>query len=349
MEHTIAELQYRQALPLSMKVAFTKTRIRQWIAQYGFDGVYLSYSGGKDSTVLSHIIDELYPENEIPRVFIDTGLEYPEIRAFAMKEPRCVIVKPTMNFKKVIEKYGYPLFSKENALFLRQLQHPTEKNKATQRLRLEGIKKDGTTSKRGQLPQYLHFMINAPFNVSEKCCDKMKKEPAHKYAHKTGRAAMTAELAGESRVREQKWLQHGCNMFDLKEPKSTPMATWTEQDVLLYIKTNNIEICSVYGEIVTDNESEGQIDGQMSLTDFTKQCGEFDVGNPKLKTTGCDRTGCMFCGFGCHLQKKSRFEELHKTHPKVYDYLMRSKEQGGLNYKEVLDWINENGNLHIRY
>ena len=71
----------------------------------------------------------------------------------------------------------------------------------------------------------------------------------------------------------------------------------------------------------------------------------------RLKTTGCNRTGCMFCGFGCHLEKEGegRFERMKITHPKVYDYLMRSKEEGGLNYKEIIDWINEHGNMNIRY
>jgi len=113
--HTREELAYRQALPLSMKVAFTKTRIRQWVDRFGLDGIYLSYSGGKDSTVLSHILDDMYPGNEIKRVFVDTGLEYPEIREFVKRDPRAVFLKPKLTFKQVIEKYGYPFISKETS------------------------------------------------------------------------------------------------------------------------------------------------------------------------------------------------------------------------------------------
>ena len=70
----------------------------------------------------------------------------------------------------------------------------------------------------------------------------------------------------------------------------------------------------------------------------------------KYKTTGCSRTGCMFCGYGCHLEKSpNRFEIMKKTHPKQYDYIMRSKDKGGLGYKEVIDWINANSDLNIRY
>lgn len=187
--------------------------------------------------------------------------------------------------------------------------------------------------------------------ISQRCCSVMKKTPAHRYAHETGRVAITGETASESRVRTQKWLQHGCNGFDMKEPKSTPLATWTEQDVLLYIKLHNVEICSVYGDIVTDYAKDGQLDGQVSLTDLSDEYGLFDLGNPPLKTTGCSRTGCMFCGYGCHLEKEGegRFEMMKKTHPKIYDYIMRPKEEGGLNYKEIIDWINEHGNLNIKY
>ena len=187
------------------------------------------------------------------------------------------------------------------------------------------------------------FFLEAPFEISNKCCNVMKKQPAHRYCKETGRVPMIATMASESRLRTQKWLQNGCNGFDMKEPISTPMAFWTEQDVLRYIKENNIPICSVYGNIVPDysgNEFEGQIDiSDLGLSDD----------NRKLKTTGCDRTGCMFCGFGCHMKNDTRFVRMKETHPKVYDYIMRPKEQGGLNYKEIIDWINEHGNLNIRY
>lgn len=187
------------------------------------------------------------------------------------------------------------------------------------------------------------FFLDAPFEISNKCCNIMKKNPAHKYSKETGRMPILATMAEESRLRTQKWLQNGCNGFDMKEPVSTPMAFWTEQDVLRYIKEKNIPICSVYGDIVTEDSGD-QLKGQLDISDFG-----LSKDTRKLKTTGCDRTGCMFCGFGCHLEKESRFVRMKQTHPKQYDYIMRPKEQGGLNYKEVIDWINEHGNLNIRY
>jgi len=184
------------------------------------------------------------------------------------------------------------------------------------------------------------FMLDAPFEVHSKCCSVMKKGPAHKYAHQSGRKPMTAEMAEESRNRKRVWMKYGCNGFDMKEPKSTPMAFWTRQDVLQYIKENNLDICSVYGEVVTDYAKENQVDGQMDMFEM----------NHILKTTGCDRTGCMFCGYGCHLEKpgEGRFERMKQTHPKQWEWIMKKWEDGGLGYRDVISWINEHGNMNIQ-
>lgn len=191
--------------------------------------------------------------------------------------------------------------------------------------------------------KYKFFLEPDAPTISNRCCTIMKKEPAHRYGRETGRKPMTAEMASESRIRTQKWLQNGCNGFDMVSPKSTPMAFWTEQDVLLYIYLHHIPIASVYGDVIKENE----VDGQLDFDDL----GLFDLGRPTLKTTGCTRTGCMWCGYGCHLEPEGegRFERLKITHPKIYDYIMRPWDEGGLNYKEVIDWINLHGNLNIRY
>ena len=89
----------------------TRQRVRGWVEEYGEDGVYVSFSGGKDSTVLLDIVRKDYPD--IPAIFVDTGLEYPEIREFVKTYDDVTWLKPKMNFKQVIEKYGYPFISKE--------------------------------------------------------------------------------------------------------------------------------------------------------------------------------------------------------------------------------------------
>lgn len=144
------------------------------------------------------------------------------------------------------------------------------------------------------------FLLDSPYEISNRCCTVMKKEPSHRYAKETGRKPMTAQMADESRIRKQKWIQNGCNGFDMKSPISNPMAFWTEQDVLQYIKENNLPICSVYGDIVEDNLGTEEVQGQMTISDLEgfENCEMFDAKRLPLKTTGCSRTGCMFCGYG---------------------------------------------------
>lgn len=109
-KHTITDLYQMQSLPLKHKITMTKQRIRGWYEHW--DGnVYVSFSGGKDSTVLLDIVRQMYPD--VPAVFVDTGLEYPEIREFVKTFDNVTWLKPKMNFRQVIEKYGYPMFSKE--------------------------------------------------------------------------------------------------------------------------------------------------------------------------------------------------------------------------------------------
>lgn len=110
-KHDIGELRQLQKLPLNEKVERTKVRIRQWVEHYGLDHAYVSFSGGKDSTVLLDIARKMYPD--IKAVFLDTSLEFPELRDFVKRFNNVEYIKPKMNFRQVIEKYGYPVISKE--------------------------------------------------------------------------------------------------------------------------------------------------------------------------------------------------------------------------------------------
>lgn len=104
-KHVISDLYQMQSLSLNAKVRMTQRRIREWVDEYGEDGVYISFSGGKDSTVLLNIARKLYPN--IRAVFVDTGLEYPEIRAFVKGFDNVDWIRPKLTFREVIGKYGY--------------------------------------------------------------------------------------------------------------------------------------------------------------------------------------------------------------------------------------------------
>lgn len=319
MKHTIGDLRQRQSLPLDAKVQMTKQRIREWYEHY--DGqVYVSFSGGKDSTVLLNIAREIYPD--IEAVFVDTGLEYPEIRQFVKSFDNVTILRPKMRFDEVIKKYGYPIISKEVSECVWAARFCSgEKYKSQRIMKLSGELKDHNgNASIYNLVKYKP-LIDVEFKISNKCCNVMKKLPVHTFAKKSGKKPITAQMASESRLRQQQWLNNGCNGFDMKTPISNPMSIWTEQDVLSYIKNNNIKLASVYGDIVSQEQIE-----QLNL---------FGENECKLKTTGCDRTGCIFCGFGCHLDKEpTRFQRLKKTHPRQYEYCI-----GGGEYDENGIWI----------
>lgn len=126
--HDAERLKELQSLPLYRKIMITQTRIMDWYQHY--DGnVCVSFSGGKDSTVLLHIARQLYPD--IPAVFSNTGLEYPEIQRFVKSFDNVDIVTPSMNFGEVISTYGYPIIGKEvaEAIYYARRIRPSERER----------------------------------------------------------------------------------------------------------------------------------------------------------------------------------------------------------------------------
>ena len=254
------ELLMLQSLPLDIKIAKSKRRIQEWIDHYGEDKVYISFSGGKDSTVLLDLVRQVNPN--IPGVFVDTGLEYPETKEFVKSIDNVTTLRPKMSFKQVIEQYGYPMVSKEQANYLDDIRTSTEKMRIR---RLEGDEQG-----RFKLSKKWHYLINAPFKVSHRCCLVMKKEPAKRYEHETGRVPFIGTLAEESTLRQQSYLKTGCNAFEGKRPNSTPLGFWREQDILEYIYINKLPINKAYGEVVYKENL---------------------LGDKVYSTTKCDRTG----------------------------------------------------------
>ena len=297
-------LKLLQSYPLDVKVMKSQLRIMEWVERYGCEGVYVSLSGGKDSTVLLHLVRQLYPS--IPAVFCDTGLEYPEIREFVKTIDNVTWLKPKMSFRKVINEKGYPVVSKAISNTVRLARQNIKDNKNTLRVRrIKGLEK-GSKFNYGKW----EFLLDAPFKISDECCNELKKKPFKEYEKNTLRVPFIGTMACESLQRESVYLKTGCNAFESKRPLSTPLGFWTEQDILEYIYKNDIKIADIYGDVIFNND--------------------------KYELTGVKRTGCMFCMFGCHLEKSpNRFEKMKVTHPSQYDYCINK-----LNLKEVLDYIN---------
>lgn len=300
-----SELKLLQNYPLDLKIEKTKLRIREWYEHYNGE-VYISFSGGKDSTVLLDIVRNMYPDVEA--VFSNTGLEFPEIVKFVKTFDNVTIIKPENTFKRVIEEKGYPVISKSVSNCVRLARKNIEEGKDTLRVRqIKGLEKGSKFNK-----SKWQFLLDAPFKISDECCNELKKKPMKKYEKESGKKPFIATMAEEGQQREAAYLKTGCNAFN--NGRSQPMGFWTEQDVLQYIFENKLKICSVYGDVVEESDM---------------------LGNKYYRTTGEKRSGCIFCMFGCHLEESpNRFERLKYTHPTQYRYCMEK-----LGLKEVLDYI----------
>ena len=298
------DLELKQNLPLSTKIRYTESRIKKWYESFNGD-VYVSFSGGKDSTVLLDICRKLYPN--IEAVFCDTGLEFPEIREFVKSIDNVTWIKPRhysgkrkgeiFSFKKVLEEYGWPIVSKEQAKYIREVQNGTTECNRNKRLYGKNGSRSGMISKKWQ------YLIDAPFKISEKCCDVMKKRPFHQYKRRTGKVPMVGTMAEDSTFRKQSYLRYGCSIFKEGKEQSRPLMFWKEKDIWKYLKDNNVKYSKIY-------------------------------------EMGYERTGCVFCLFGHHLdlqRGKNRIELLKKTHPKLYDYCMNK-----LDMKNVLKYYPSN-------
>ena len=262
----------------------------------------------KDSCVLLDIARRVYPD--IPAVFVDTGLEYPELREFVKTKENVNWLRPRYPFTQIIEKYGYPVISKEIA----DCVDGARKGQTTRIERLNGTMLAPDGSKSVYNCENYRYLLEAPFKISARCCYHMKKAPIYRFERETGRHGIVGLMAQESRLRTQKWLQYGCNGFERKRPLSQPMAFWLEQDILEYLKKTGIPYSSIYGEIEETEKKDGSL---------------------ILKTTGVSRSGCMYCMFGGHLeQEPNRFQRMQQTHPKQYDYCINRLGCG-----RVLDFI----------
>lgn len=359
--HDSERLKELQTLPLDRKIGITSARIIEWYTHWN-GNVYIAFSGGKDSTVLLDIARKLFPD--IEAVFVNTGLEYPEVQTFAKSFDNVTVLRPRLRFDEVIKQCGYPMISKEIARklhdsklwLMRQSSNveintsnlfdyfslsdiPNELVQVMGMLDRSNNRRLGLTYKErsiGCCTKYIP-LLNADFLVSDKCCSIMKKNPSHKYAKQTGKKAITGQLAEESNLSREQWLHNGCNGFDLKSPVSNPLSFWTEQDILEYIYKFKLPIAKVYGEVVYDEKLQ------------------------KYSTTGVERTGCVFCGFGLHREKgETHFQKLQLSHPNQYNYCLDGGEynddgiwqpnKNGLGMKRVFDELNKiYGEDFIRY
>lgn len=242
-------------------------KIQQIIGKYGEENFYVSFSGGKDSTVLSALVDMALPNNLIPRVYADTGIELNMVRDFVYElqksDERIKIIKPRKNIKQMLEDEGYPFKSKDhsNKLCVYQNSGITKT--------YERYMNPPEDRKMYGRPQKLRYQFTPEFKlkVSKKCCDRLKKDPLHDWQKENNKPyGILGIMHDEGGQR----LTSKCLAFqDNGELKNfQPLVVITKAWEEWFIKEYQIDICKIY-----------------------------------LPPYNFDRTGCKGCPYNRHLQQ----------------------------------------------
>lgn len=322
--------------------------------------IFVSWSGGADSTFLLYVFcsvwKEVYPNKFVKVGFADTTNEHKWIYEFIETFPQYIEdtlgvhlqfykTRPlwSQTYVSVCKDVGLPLISKQvsqqvssikNKLIELGLEYsdiepyldPTIQNK--EKLESLGFPKSYLTYLIGWNNKLQEFtdtrldlakrwrpLIYAPFEVTSKCCNILKKTPLHQLTSKIfeGHSFMTGEMACESDVRRRQYLQHGCNNFSDGIGVSKPMGSMSRQGLLENIYKSGIPLSKCYGCLEC-------IDGEYQFTDK-------------------ERTGCCLCGFGIQYEP-DRFVKLYEQEPAKVRYAFKSVEDGGLGYKEAIEYLN---------
>jgi len=284
---SIKEYNDRLTWNINQKIDHALGTIENWLNH--FDS-YVSFSGGKDSTVLLYLCRMI--KKDIPAVFFNTTNEYPDIYKFIKTIPNLIRIEPEINLKKVIEKYGFPLISKEQAQYIREA-------RTTNSEKLLNLRLNGRNGNQGKISNKWQYLIKSHFDISEKCCYYLKKKPAIKFEKETGLKPIIGTMASESSLRKQKYLKNGCNSFYTKRQASYPLSIFTTNDIWEIIRKYKLSYCEIYDK-------------------------------------GEKQTGCMVCGFGCHLD--NRFERLKNNYPAIYNSVM-NYENNGIKYKDAIKYL----------
>lgn len=271
-------------------------KIRQIINQYGEENFYASFSGGKDSTVLSALIDMAIPGNTIPRVYANTGIEYRLILEFVERERErehpweLVILKPSVPIKPMLEQEGYPFKSKKHAKLVSIYQrHGKTLSVKTYLGECPTSKKTECEPLAFQCPQKLRYQFenDMNFKISDKCCERIKEQPLKNYSKEAKKPYTIIGIIAEEGGRRMK---AKCLAFSGEKFKAfQPLVPITKDWEDWFINEYNIQIADIY--------------------------------KPPYNFT---RTGCKGCPFALHLQKElDTLERFFPNERKQCEYIWK--------------------------
>lgn len=238
-DYVMSDLKEKQSWDLDKKVEYAKEKIIEFVEYCGgVENVFVSFSGGKDSCVLLHLVRSIYPQ--AGGVFFNTGLEYPEILEHVKTVENIEWRKPRKTVTEVWRDYGVPAVSKEYSNYIDDI-----RNSGSDKLRGKRLNYRNSYS----LPKkWIHFTDKDFFklDVSNKCCNYFKKLPSKDYIKETGKHAIVGTMADESALRLNSWVQHSCNVLTEDKKQSRPLSIWKEKDIWEYIEKYQIPICELY-------------------------------------------------------------------------------------------------------
>ena len=244
-------------------------KIESTITKYGAENFYISFSGGKDSTVLSALVDLALPGNMIPRVYADTGIELNMVRDFVFEmkknDDRIEIIKPSVNIKESLERDGYPFKSKRHA------HHVDRYQRIGMCPSIVSYLGGGDWGAKQQCPKILKYQFTEQFKekmrISDNCCINMKEKPIEEWAKENNRSVGIVGIMKEEGGRRE---NATCMLFkDGNLKKFQPMSVVTKEWEEWFIKEYQIKICPIY-----------------------------------LPPYNFVRTGCKGCPFALHLQEE---------------------------------------------
>lgn len=318
-EYRSINIKEMQNWTLDKKINHALKRIREFHeVQKG--KTYISFSGGKDSTVLLHLVRSLYPDTIA--VFSNTTNEYSEILKFVKETKNVITINPKMTFNETIVKFGFPLVSKKTARAITDLRENKSTTKNVRNLYLTGLNRKGVYCPTYKLAKKWYPLFEeVDFNITNKCCDILKKEPMIRFKKETGLKSYVGTQVSEGGYRKQSWLDSGCNIINgTNDDISRPLSIFTEKDIWEYIKRFSIPYSTIYDDLL-------DADG-------------------KLIVKGEVRTGCSYCAFGAHLEntnlfETNRFQRLKIRKPKQFEKIMNLKNNG-VKFVDALNFIGIN-------
>lgn len=321
------------------------------------NNVSVAFSGGADSTVLLDLVCRVWSNvlhNPCPLsvIYSNTSNEFSEMPIHVrnvisfMRDKYGVDidykeVKSNKTFIDVVKTYGYPIASKKVAKMIEYTKEHLDKLgtsysdikdhldngiESAEYLRelgfpdyvvayLTGITKSNTQTASWKIPKRWRTLLEAPFKTTFKCCDILKKEPMKLVQKETDKGIFVGTMASDSQERRSAYQKTSCILFTSKNKKCMPMGFWLEQDKIKYLAIHNLPLAYVYGNIEQNED------------------GEYHF-------TGEQHTGCKLCLFGCQFDKgKNRIQRLKDIEPATYNFAMKPIENGGLGYKEVMEYI----------